>query len=146
MHVETYLNVDLSSSAQVLTVIDHFSRYVSAYNLPNKTSQTVSEAMFRFVCDNSVPREVVSDRGTEFNNELFKKVCENLKAKNKFTTSYHPMANGATEKANSTIKKTLSHLSEEDRFCWDKQMSLTCLAINTSYQSSIKEIPFFIHR
>ena len=24
-------------------------------------------------------------------------------------------------------------------------MSLTCLAINTSYQSSIKEIPFFIH-
>ena len=129
----------------ILTVIDHFSRYVSAYPLPNKTSQTVTEAMFRFVCDNSVPREVVSDRGTEFNNELFKKVCENLKAKNKFTTSYHPMANGATEKANSTIKKTLSHLSEEDRFCWDKQVSLTCLAINTSYQSSIKEIPFFIH-
>ena len=55
------------------------------------------------------------------------------------------MTNGATEKANSTIKKTLSHLSEEDRFCWDKQMSLTCSAINTSYQSSIKEIPFFIH-
>ena len=129
----------------ILTVIDHFSRYVSAYPLPNKTSQTVTEAMFRFVCDNSVPREVVNDRGTEFNNELFKKVCENLKAKNKFTTSYHPMANGATEKANSTIKKTLSHLSEEDRFCWDKQVSLTCLAINTSYQSSIKEIPFFIH-
>ena len=129
----------------ILTVIDHFSRYVSAYPLPNKTSQTVTEVMFRFVCDNSVPREVVSDRGTEFNNELFKKVCENLKAKNKFTTSYHPMANGAKEKANSTIKKTLSHLSEEDRFCWDKQVSLTCLAINTSYQSSIKEIPFFIH-
>ena len=52
---------------------------------------------------------------------------------------------GPQEKANSTIKKTLSHLSEEDRFCWDKQVSLTCLAINTSYQSSIKEIPFFIH-
>ena len=100
-------------------MIDHFSRYDSDYPLPNKTSQTVTEAMFRFICENSVPREVVSDRGKEFNNELFKKVCENLKAKNKFTTSYHPMANGATEKANSTIKKTLSHLSEENRFCWD---------------------------
>ena len=121
----------------ILTVIDHFSRNVSAYPLSNKTSQTVTEAMFRFVCENSVPREVVSDRGTEFNNELFKKVCEKLKANNKFTTSYHTMANGATEKANSTIKKTLSDLSEEDRFCWDKQVSLTCLAINTSYQSSI---------
>ena len=128
----------------ILTVIDHFSRYVSAYPLPNKTCQSVSEAMFRFVCDKSVPREVVSDRGTEFNNELFKKVCEKLKDKNKFRTRYHPMANGAKEKGNSNIKKTLSQLSEEDRFCWDKQVSLTCLAINTSYQSRIKEIPFFI--
>ena len=52
------------------------------------------------------------------------------------------MANGATEKANSTIKKTLSHLSEEDRFCWDKQVSLTCLAINTSYQVALKRSHF----
>ena len=32
----------------ILTVIDHFSRYVSAYPLPNKTSQTVTEAIVSF--------------------------------------------------------------------------------------------------
>ena len=42
------------------------------------------------------------------------------------------------------IKKKFLHLEEEDRFCWDKQVSLTCLAINTSYLNSIKEIPFLI--
>ena len=55
------------------------------------------------------------------------------------------MANGATEKANSTIKNTLSYLAEDDRFTWDKQVNLAILAINTAYQSQIMEIPFFLH-
>ena len=51
--------------------------------------------MLKFICNNSVPKEIVSDRETEYNNEIFKKMCNNLKSKNKFTTSYYPMANGA---------------------------------------------------
>jgi hypothetical protein len=139
------LSPSYSGNKYILTVIDHFSRYVAAFPLPNKTADTVTRAMISYITDNSVPKEIVSDRGTEFCNDLFKRVCKTLQSKNKFTSAYHPMANGATEKANSTIKKTLSHLSAEDRFMWDAQLPLTVLAINTAYQTSIKEIPFFLH-
>ena len=56
----------------ILTVIYNFSRYVSAYPLKNKSAETVTEAMLIFICDKSVPKEIDSDRGTEFNSEIFK--------------------------------------------------------------------------
>jgi len=138
------LPVSYSGNKYILTVIDHFSKYVSAYALPNKSAETVTRAMVTFISDNSVPTQIVSDRGSEFISELFTKTCNMLQAKNKFTTAYHPMANGLTEKANSTIKKTLSHLAKEDRFTWDEQIPTAVLAINTSFQTSIQEIPFFL--
>jgi transposase InsO family protein len=138
------LSTTHSNNKYILTVIDHFSKYVSAYPLPNKSAETVTRAMVQFISNNSVPKEIVSDRGSEFISELFTKTCKLLEAKNKFTTAYHPMANGLTEKANSTIKKTLSHLAKDDRFTWDDQLPTAVLAINTSFQTSIQEIPFFL--
>ena len=127
-----------------LTIIDHFTRYVSAHPLHDKSAETVARALMSYISQNSVPENIVSDRGSEFTNDLFKRVCAHLQVKCKLTTAYHPMANGATEKANSTIKQALSHLAQDDRFTWDEQLPLATLAINTAYQSSIKEIPFFL--
>ena len=133
-----------SGNKYILTIVDHFSKYVTAYALPDKSADTVTNAMLQFITQNSVPKEIVSDRGSEFTNSLFQKVCKYLMAKSKLTTSYHPMANGMCEKMNGTIKKTLSHLAKDDRFTWDDQLPFATLAINTSFQSSICEIPFFL--
>lgn len=138
------LPTSYSGNQYILTVIDHFSKYVSAYPLPDKSADTVTRAMVTFISENSVPKEIVSDRGSEFISELFTKTCALLKARNKFTTAFHPMANGLTEKANGTIKKTLSHLAKDDKFTWDEQLPTAVLAINTSFQTSIQEIPFFL--
>ena len=128
----------------ILTVIDAFTKYVSAYALPNKSTETVTKAMMQFICNNSVPREICSDRGTEFMSDLFRKTCEMLNAKNNFTTAYHPMANGLTEKANGTIKKILSNICNTDKNTWDDQLASAVLAMNTAFQTSINEIPFFL--
>ena len=138
------LSPSYAGNKYILTVIDAFTKYVSAYPLPNKTAETVTKAMMQFICNNSVPREICSDRGSEFLSDLFRKTCEMLNAKNKFTTAYHPMANGLTEKANGTIKKVLSNLCETDKNTWDDQLASATLAINTSFQTTINEIPFFL--
>jgi hypothetical protein len=128
----------------ILTVIDAFTKYVSAYALPNKNAETITEAMTQFICENSVPKEITADRGSEFINDLFRRTCESLNARNKYTTAYHPMSNGLTEKTNSTIKKALSNICANDKFTWDSQLKFATLAINTSLQTSINEIPFFL--
>ena len=138
------LGTSYSGNKYFVTIIDHFTRYVTAIPIPDKTADTVTQALLKFVSDNSMPQTIISDRGSEFVNELFKTVCNNLKAKCKLTTAYHPMANGCTERANGTIKQALSHLAAEDMLNWDKMLPLATLAVNTAYHSQISEIPFFL--
>ena len=129
----------------ILTIIDHFTRYVSAYPLVDKSTETVTKAMVQFITLNGVPISITSDRGSEFQSNLFQNVCRNLEVKCNYTTAYHPSSNGACEKANSTIKKLLSHLSSDDKFTWDEQLPFALLAMNTAYQSLIQEVPYFLH-
>ena len=138
------LPTSYNGNKYALTIIDAFTKYVSAYALPNKNAETITQAMTEYICENSVPKEIVADRGSEFINDLFKRTCELLNSKNRYTTAYHPMANGLTEKTNSTIKKALSNLCENDKFTWDAQLKFATLAINTAVQTSINEIPFFL--
>lgn len=98
----------------------------------------------QYVTENSVPKQIVSDRGFEFISELFQTVCRKLKAQSKLTISYHPICNGMAGKANSTIKKAMSRLASEDKNSWDETISLATLAINTAYKSRIQNIPFFL--
>lgn len=79
--------------------------------------------MMQFVTENSMPKQIVSDRGSEFINELFQTVCRNLKAQSKLMTSYHPTCNGMAVKAKSTINKAISHLPSEDKNSWTKHSS-----------------------
>jgi hypothetical protein len=38
----------------------------------------------------------------------------------------------------------LSHLSSDDKFTWDDSVPLVTLAINTAFQTSINDVPFFL--
>ncbi|XP_074326549.1 uncharacterized protein LOC141664497 [Apium graveolens] len=58
-----------------------------------------------------IPRILVIDNGTQFNNEEFKKYCEENKIDLRFTYVAHPQANGKVEVANRII---LDGLKEED--------------------------------
>lgn len=138
------LPTSYSGNKYALTIVDHFSRYVNAIPIPNKTAETVTKAMVTFIAENSVPEQIVSDRGSEFTNDLFQEVCRRLQAKSNLTTAYHPMSNGLVEKNNSTIKKALSHLSGNDQFTWDESLPFVTLAINTAFQTRILDVPFFL--
>ena len=50
--------------------------------------------MSRFGC----PKELVSDRGTHFVNDIIEELTTKFKIKHRLTTPYHPQANGQTKK------------------------------------------------
>jgi transposase InsO family protein len=139
------LTLSYNNNKFALVVIDHFSRYVQAYPLPNKSAEEVTKAMVQYVCTNTCPKVIVSDRGSEFISSLFQEVCKRLEMKLNMTTSFHPMGNGSTERVNQTLKKALSHLAAHDTRTWDDQLPYVILATNCAYHTSIKEIPFYIY-
>ncbi|KAF2356336.1 Integrase catalytic core, partial [Trinorchestia longiramus] len=123
---------------------DHFSRYVAAYPLESKTTEEVTRALTKYVTTYGPVKELISDRGTEFTSALFRDVCKKLRIKWHNTTAYHPQSNGATERQNQNIKRVLSHLAANNRSTWNDALPYACLALNTSFQSVIEEIPYFL--
>ena len=51
------------------------------------------------------PKELVSDRGTHFVNDVIKELTEKYKIKHRLTSPYHIRANGQTEKTNGILFK-----------------------------------------
>jgi Integrase core domain/Chromo (CHRromatin Organisation MOdifier) domain len=81
--------VDIQSHAKandgvryLFTVIDTFTRYAFVRPLKDKYGKTVVNA-FKSILDEAQtkPYQIVMDKGTEFNNQDFKKLCEDLKIK-----------------------------------------------------------------
>ena len=104
----------------------------------------MTRAFVSFVTCYGAVEQVISDRGSEFNSELFQSVCKRLNTVSHMTTAYNPASNGCWERYNGTLKTTLQKLATADKFSWDVTLPFAVLAINTSYQQTIEEIPYYL--
>ena len=94
----------------VLTMIDHFSRYLVMIPLINQSAESVAKAfMSEWVLRFGLPKSVITDRGANFMSELFLNLCKFLGIKKLSTTAYHPECNDRTERVHRTISKMLSY-------------------------------------
>ena len=138
------LDITEKGNLFILTIVDHFSRYLSLYALPSKSAADVADAFADFSLKNGAAETVVSDQGSEFTSEVFKDVCRLLKAKTNFTTIFHPQANGLTENRNRYIADILSFLVLDTQKDWDDLLPYVSAALNTAYHASIQDVPFYI--
>lgn len=84
------LDRDNDNYTYILTLQCELSKYVCAFPLVNKTSAEVARVFVNnFILQHGVPREIATDRGTEFISETFKKVCSILNISKLNSTAYH---------------------------------------------------------
>ena len=62
---------------------------------------------------------IVSDRGTEFQNKLMKRINHVFRVNRIATTPYNPRSNGFAENKNCTLKDQLYHFVESRQKDWD---------------------------
>ena len=80
-----------------------------------------------------MPRNILSDNGTEIKNHLMDQELKQLGIEHTFSTPYHPQSNGKLEVFHKYLKPTLKKLCEKDPSNWDKYIN----QVLTSY-SDIK--------
>ena len=91
-------------NSYVLVVSDYFTRWTKAYAFPNQEAETVAhklvdEFFFRF----SVPEQLHSDQGRQFESNIIKEVSRLLQINKIHTTPYHPQSDGLVEQFNHTL-------------------------------------------
>lgn len=126
----------------ILSILDHFSRYLEMIPLPDQTAETVACAFVRrWVLKYGVPDVLLSDQGTNFMSELFSKVCELLKIKRLRTSAFHPETNGRLERVHRTIAQIISHYVNSRHSDWNEWLPYAVAAYNSSEHSSTGHTP-----
>ena len=61
-------------NAYILTVIDHFTKWVEIFPMKNQEASTVAQILFdRVICVHGCPLQILTDRGTNFESQLCKR-------------------------------------------------------------------------
>jgi hypothetical protein len=93
-----------------------------------------------------MPLEIVSDRGTQWNNEFFQALCDEIGIKLKMSTAYHPQTNGLVERTNEVIATALRHFVAADQRDWPQYLPFIEFALNDMYRETIQSTAFRMNR
>ncbi|KAL5552844.1 hypothetical protein UlMin_040245 [Ulmus minor] len=126
-----------------VVAIDYYTKWVEAEALAKITEQNVTTFIWKnIICRFGVPRELVSDHGTQFENEKLQSICDRLGIKKVFSSPAHPKSNGQVEVVNKTIKQTLKKKLEKSKGAWVDELPLVLWSYRTSFQATTGETPF----
>ena len=113
--LETMMNTKICPTvAKILVITDHFSRHVQAYKVNDKRAVTIARCLYdNYFRHYGFPRQLMSDQGKEFCNNILKEMCYYLDIKKICTMPYHPQLNGAVERVHYTLCRMIGKLDNK---------------------------------
>ena len=126
----------------ILTLIDYTTSFPDAVALKHITSIDVAEALLSIFSRVGVPKEILTDRGSQFTSDLMDKINELIGVKPMFTTPYHPMCNGRIERQHSILKSVLKKLCISRPKDWDRYIPCALFAMREIPSDSLGFSPF----
>jgi len=117
------------SNRLILTLVDHFSKWEEAIPLRNHTAPVVARALIVHVFSRfGAPRQLLSDRGSEFESELFSQLMKSMEIDNLRTTVFKPSTNGTVERFHRTLNSMLGKVVKESQRDWDEKLPVVMSA------------------
>ncbi|XP_045456466.1 uncharacterized protein LOC123666419 [Melitaea cinxia] len=126
----------------ILTLQDDLTKFSTAYPITNATAEETCECLVHFISLFGIPKTILTDQGTNFTAELFKRTCEFLKIKQIWSSPYHPQTQGALERSHSTLKEYLKSYVNENQTNWHKYVYTAMLTYNSSVHTTTKFTPY----
>ena len=126
----------------ILVISDYATRYPEAYAMGTVTAPAIAEKLIDFFSRYGVPKEILTDQGSNFMSELLKEIYRLLGVKSIRTSPYHPQTDGLVERYNQTLKMMLRKVLLTERRSWDKLLPLVLFAYREVPQESTGFSPF----
>ena len=144
--LETTMDPKIHLAVQkVLVIVDHFSRHIQAYKVPDKHAITIAKCLYdNYFRHYGFPRRLMSDQGKEFCNNILKEMCYYLNIKKVRTTPYHPQSNGAVERVHQTLRHMIGKLDNKRRKNWPDHLSSITHAYNSTRSQITGYSPYFL--
>ncbi|XP_063587863.1 uncharacterized protein LOC134765248 [Penaeus indicus] len=126
----------------ILTVIDCATRFPEAVPLRSIDTVSVAENLVNIFSRVGIPKEMLSDRGTQFKSDLMKEINRLLSIKAIFTSPYHACCNGTVERFHAVLKSMLKKLCIEKPRDWDRYIPSVLFAYREIPNDTLGFSPF----
>jgi Integrase zinc binding domain/Integrase core domain len=138
------LPITTKGNRYIVVTTDYLTKWPEAEAISEATGKRVAEFIYQtIICRHGCPKQILSDRGTHFRNEVVDALLRKFQIQHLLSTPYHPQTNGLVERFNRTLCESLAKITEgkED---WDQHISPVLFAYRTAKQASTKMTPFYL--
>lgn len=134
-----------SGTTNCLVIVDRFSKGVIFEPVSDMSAEgTAKTFMKSFYRRHGLPSAITSDRGSQWVNAFWKRVCQLLKIDRRLSTAFHPETDGSTEEKNQVLEAYLSAFVAYAQDDWAEHLPSAELAINNRNATSTGVSPFFM--
>ena len=92
----------------ILTCVDRATRWLEAFPIPDVSASIVARTFFEgWICRFGVPLFIITDRGKQFEAEIFQHLSKLVGFHRIRTTAYNPKANGMVERSHRVLKTAI---------------------------------------
>ena len=126
----------------VLVLCDYATRYPEAVPLRSTDAEHVADELIKLFAQVGVPREILTDQGSNFTSKLLAELYRLLHVHPIRTSAYHPQTDGLVERFNQTLKAMLKKTATEEGKDWDKLLPYLLFAYREVPHASTGFSPF----
>lgn len=129
----------------ILAVIDYFSKFPMLIPLKATDAKSVAKKLIsHWISMFGAPFVIHSDRGTNFESELFRELCYVFGIKKTRTSPYYPQADVLVERLFRTVKPMIAATIKDsrNRTDWEDALPIVEMGLRCSFQSTTGISPF----
>nr|XP_025035341.1 uncharacterized protein LOC112544063 [Pelodiscus sinensis] len=117
----------------ILVIVDYATRCPEAVALKRATAPAIAEALVKLFSWVGLPRELLTDQGTNLTSKVMTELCRTLQIRKLRTSVYHPQTDGLVERFNRTLKGMLRKFAQDDPREWDKLLPALMFAVREKW-------------
>lgn len=137
------LEKDDNNYNYILSIQCELSKFIEVFPLITKSTNEVAKTLVNnFILKHGIPKEICTDRGTEFMSAVMKEVCDLLHIKKLNSTAYHHQTIGSLENSHKHLGSFLRIQTDNHPETWSSWLPYWSFAYNTSVHSETKFTPF----
>lgn len=136
-------NPETDGDRYVLVIIDCFSRFIELYATKTVDSKECAAKLLNFIGRYGTPEVILSDKGSQFVNELIDSLIKLIGSKRQLSIAYSKQENSIVERANREIMRHLRAmiLTRSITDDWPLFLPLVQRIMNASVHSSLGVSP-----
>ena len=131
-----------SGNRYILVICDYATRWPEAVPLKSIDAEHIAEELISLFSRVGIPKEILTDQGSNFTSRLLKEVYRLLRIQPIQTSPYHPQTDGLVERFNQTLQSMLRKAASEEGKDWDKLINYVLFAYREVHQASTGFSPF----